>query len=110
MARFFILWRENPLNAVVSPADPSEALKLQEKIYAGIDDLIKKGLIEEIGVFPDGTTGYAIAKGEATDVFRGVNMFQRYLVYEVCQEIIPYEKSKEVTRKLLKDLIAAAKK
>jgi len=110
VARYFILWRENPLNAVVTPTDPSEALKLQEKLYAGIDALIKKGLIEEIGVFPDGTTGYVIGKGEATEVFYGLNLFQRYLVYEVCQEIIPYEKSKEVMRKLLKDLIAATKK
>ena len=104
MARYLILWQQNPV--APSPADLSEALKLNEKIFAGVDDLLKKGEIEEIGFFQDATSGYAILKGEATDVFRNVNMFLPYFLCEV-NEIIPYKTGKEITMAQLKAQIAA---
>jgi hypothetical protein len=78
-------------------------------MWAGIDALMKKGEIEEYGAFPDGTSGYAIGKGETADLYRDVLMFQPYILVEV-HEIIPYEKDKEIVRALLKAQIAAAKK
>ena len=107
MARFLVLWRTNPV--APWPTDPSEALELNEKMFAAIDDLIKKGEVKEFGYFPDGTSGYAIGEGEATDAFRNVSMFQPYILGEV-HGIIPYEKGKEITIALLKARIAAAKK
>jgi len=98
------LWRMNP--AAAWPTDPSEALKLNEKMFAAIDEAIKKGGVEEFGFFPDGASGYGIGKGEAADAFRSVSMFVPYILCEV-HEIIPYEKGKEITIALLK---AAAKK
>ena len=107
MARYLCMWRMNP--AAPTPTDPSEGLKLNEMLFAAMDDLIKRGEIEEFGWFPDGTSGYVIGKGEATDMFRSASMFLPYIIGEV-HEIIPYEKGKEITIAVLKAQIAAAKK
>jgi len=102
-----VLWRVNPIAPF--PTDPSKALELDEKVWAAIDGLIKKGEVEEFGVFPDGYSGYAIGKGETVDVYRDVTMFHPYFLAEV-HEIIPLEKQKEIVRALLKAQIAAAQK
>ena len=107
MARFLTLWRRNPV--APWPTDPIEYSKLQEKAWAGIDDLIKKGIVKEFGFFLNGTSGYAIGEGESADTFRNVSMFTPYWESEV-HEIIPFEKGKEILRGLLKAQIAAAKK
>ena len=107
MARFLVLWRVNPIAPF--PTDPSKTLELDEKIWAALDGLMKKGEVEEFGVFVDGYSGYAIGKGETVDVYRDVTMFHPYFLAEV-HEIIPLEKQKEIIRALLKAQIAAAKK
>jgi len=107
MARFLVLWRVNPIAPF--PTDPSKALELDEKVWAAIDGLMKKGEVEEFGVFPDGYSGYAIGKGETADVYKDVTMFHPYFLSEV-HEIIPLEKQKEIIRALLKAQIAAAQK
>jgi len=107
VARFLVLWRGNP--AAAWPADPSESLELMEKTFAAIDEGIRSGEVEEFGFFPDGWSGYTISKGEATDVFRSVSMFQPYILCEV-HEIIPYEKGKEISMALGKAMVEAAKK
>jgi hypothetical protein len=107
VARWIGLWRVNL--AVPWPMDPAQALELNEKMWAVMDGLIKKGEFEEFGFFPDGYTGYAIGKGEAMDVYRNSNMFLPFVCCEV-HEIIPYEKGKEIMRAMLKGQIAATKK
>jgi len=107
VARFLALWRINPVAPF--PTDPSKALELDEKMWAWMDGLMKKGEVEEFGAFPDGYSGYAIGKGETVDVYRNVSTFHPYFLAEV-HEIIPYEKIKEISRALLKAQIAAAKK
>ncbi len=106
MARFLVLWQPNW--AVTWPADPSEGLKLTEMMFATIDNLMKKGEIEEFGFFPDGRAGYLIIKGEASDIYRRVSLFQPYILCEA-HEIIPYEKGKEITIELSKAQIEASK-
>lgn len=101
------LWRMNPV--APWPTDPVEYSKFAEKMWAGIDDLIKKGEIEEIGAFQDGISGYAIYKGEATDMFRIQHMFLPYILKER-HEIIPWEKAKEIMRAVHKARAEAAKK
>jgi hypothetical protein len=107
MARFLILWRLNPV--APWPTDPSKYLELEEKIWAGMDGLMRKGEMEEFGAFPDGHSGYVIGKGETVDAYRNVSMFQPFILCEV-HEIISYEKHKEVIRAILKGQIAAMKK
>jgi len=107
VARYLILWRMNPVAS--TPTDPSEGLKLNEMMFAAIDDLITRGEVEEFGFFPDGLSGYAIGKGEAIDAFRNVSMFLPYVHSEV-HEIIPYEKGKETSIALMKAMIELAKK
>jgi hypothetical protein len=107
VARFLVLWRVNPV--AQWPTDPSKYLELEEKMWAAIDGLMKKGEVEEFGVFPDAYSGYAIGKGEAADVYRDVSMFHPYFLAEV-HEIIPLEKEKEITRAILGAQIAAMQK
>jgi len=108
MARFLVLWSENP--NIRFPEDPAKSSELAELMFAAIDGFLQSGLLEDFGYFPDGTTGYAICKGEAEDIFSGINLFQPYILCEVCQEIIPYKKGKEIMRALLKQLAAASQK
>jgi len=107
VARYLTLWRGNPV--APWPKDPVEYSKLLEKMWASIDDAFKKGTLKEFGFFLDGTSGYTISEGEATDVFRSANMFQPYILFEV-HEIIPYEKGKEITIELMKAMVEAVPK
>ena len=113
MARHLILWRQNRAAIQLMPTDPSESLKMNERMFAAIDDFIKKGDIEEFGFFPEtnagGASGYAIRKGEATDIARGVWSFLPFIIMEV-HEIIPWEKGKEITFERFKAMVEAAKK
>ena len=106
MARFLAIWKQNQMAPY--PTDPTEAAKLNQMMFAGIDELKKNGEILDFGMFPDGTTGFAISKGEAADVFRRVNMFQPYFLFEV-HEIVPYEQAKEITKEIYKMRIEQAK-
>jgi len=107
MARYLVLWRQNP--AAPTPTDPSENLKLNEMMFAGVENLMESGEIEEFGFFADGRSGYAIGKGEAIDNFRNVSMFLPYIHCEV-HEIIPYKKGKETTIAVTKAMIELTKK
>ena len=95
MARFLILWRRNPV--APWPMDPAEYLRMQEKVWAGLDTLMKAGLIKEFGYFADGRSGYSIGEGEITDAFRSVSAFLPFYEADV-HEIISYEKGKETIR------------
>jgi hypothetical protein len=90
------------------PTDPSEASKLNEMMFAGLDELMKKGEMVDFGMFVDGTAGFGISTGEAADVFRRVNMFQPYFLAEV-HEIVPYEQGKEILRGIMKARIEQPK-
>jgi len=107
MPRGLILWRRNPV--APWPTDPAEFLKLLERSWAGIDGLIKKGVIKEFGYFLDGKSGYIIGEAESTEIFRDVSMFLPFQESEV-HEIIAYEKGKEIWREIAKAWIEAAKK
>ena len=107
MTKYHVLWRLNP--AAPWPMDPIKALEMNEKMWMAMDDSMKKGLITEYGVFPDGTSGYLIGEGDATNILRGASIFVPFIMSEA-QEIIPYEKQKEVLRGVLKAQIAAMKK
>jgi hypothetical protein len=65
-----------------------------------IDDLMKKGLVKDYGVFPDGGSGFIIGEGEIINIYSAVNMFIPYVSCEV-HEIISYEKQKEIQRALM---------
>jgi len=107
VAKFLVLWRSNLM--APWPQDPREYLELTEKIWGGVDSLIKKGLVKEVGTFLDGMTGYAIVEGGAAEVYNAIGMFIPYMLSEV-HEIMPYEKGKEIDRARLKALVEAARK
>jgi hypothetical protein len=104
LARYLELWRMNPV--APWPTDPAEFIKLAEKLWMGIDNLIKKGTIKEFGFFMDGNSGYVIIEGDSVDVLQKVSMFNPYIKCEV-HEIIPYEKAKGTLRALWKTMAEA---
>ena len=106
MSKYLTLWTQNPMASW--PTDPAEALQLNEVLWATVDDLMKKGEITEFGWFMDGKSGYAISEGDAVTTFTNVSMFGTYFDMTV-EEIIPYEVGKQVTRALLKELMASTK-
>ena len=101
MGKFLILWQQN-LQAW--PTDPKESLELSEKVWAGMDNLRKMGQVKDSGTFLDGLSGYVIGEGESADLFKSVNMFSPLFTCEV-QEIIPFEKSIETWREVMKSRI-----
>ena len=107
MARYLVLWHMNPV--APTPTDPSENLKLNEMMFAGIENLMESGEVEESGFFVDGRSGYVIGKGETIDSFRNVSMFLPYIHCEV-HEIIPYKEGKETSIAVMKTMIELAKK
>ena len=106
MGKYLTLWTMNPNTPW--PTDPAAALKLNEALWAGMDDLIKKGEITEMGWFLDGKSGYAIAEGDAVATFKNITMFSTHFNMTV-EEILPYEVGKQVHRARLKALMAAMK-
>ena len=106
MARFLILWHRNPV--APWPRDLKETTKLLETMWAGIDNLMKKGEIKEFGWFLDGKSGYAIGEGESTTVIRNVSMFMPFEEFKV-QEIVPWEKGKAAIREAWKILAETTK-
>jgi hypothetical protein len=107
VARFHLSWRLNTASWPVG--DPQKTLELNETLWAVMDDLMKKGLVKDYGIFPDGESGFLIGEGEAADVYMSVNMFIPYVSCEV-QEIIPFEKQKELIRALCKMATASMKR
>ena len=105
MARFHVSWR---INTASWPKEPQASHELNETFWAVIDDLMKKGLVKEYGIFPDGESVFIIGEGDTTNIYGAVNMFIPYVSSEV-HEIIPYEKQKEIVRALMA-AIAAMKK
>jgi len=107
MARFLLSLRVNmaywPLH------DTQKILEQNEKMWAFLEDLMKKGLVKDFGIFSDGETGFLICEGAATDVYMVANTFLPYTSSEV-HEIIPYEKQKEIFRAVCKAAIADRKK
>jgi len=103
MGKYLTIWTLNP--STPWPQDPGEALKLNEMLWAAMDDLMKKGEIIDFGWFLDGKSGYAIGEGDSVTTFTNVNMFGTYFNMTV-EEIIPYEVGKQVNRARLKALMA----
>ena len=77
-------------------------------MWAGIDNLLKKGEIKEFGWFLDGKSGYAIGEGESATVIKDVSMFTPFEEFEV-QEIVPWEKGKNAVREAWKILAETMK-
>ena len=107
MVKYLTFWRVN--TAAIGTLEPSKSVEINQMMFAAMDALIKKGEIKEFGFFPDATSGYLIGEGEATDIFKAANMFLPFILSETNQ-VIPYEKGKEILLALLKAQVAPAKK
>ncbi|MGB8311975.1 MAG: hypothetical protein WCE81_08950 [Halobacteriota archaeon] len=106
MAKYLTLWHLNPMAV---PLDPAEHVKLNEMLYAMMDNMLKTGEITEFGFFLEGCSGYTMSEGESADTFRKVTGFFPVITVE-SREIIPYETGKEILRGVWNALAEAAKK
>jgi hypothetical protein len=106
MGKYLALWSQKP--TAPWPTDPAEALKINEMLWAAVDELLKKGEITEFGWFMDTISGYAIGESNAVTLFTNVSMFSDFFDMTL-EEIIPYEVGKQVHRARLKALMAAKK-
>jgi hypothetical protein len=104
MAKIMTLWRYN-LNAPW-PIDPAEGEKLNEMMFAAIDDWLKTGEMLEFGFFPDGMGGYAIS-GDSKDVLKQSMSIGPFILVEP-HEIVPYETGREIMKGLFKAQAEAA--
>ena len=107
MARFLVLWHTSPV--APWPMNPDEYLKLEERMWAGMDNLMRQGMVKEFGYFADGRSGYSIGEGQTADVYRTVHMFMPWVEFDV-HEIIPYEDGKKIVRDVCALLKAAAQR
>ena len=96
MAKYHISWK---INLAAYPPDRQARMKLNETLWKVMDDQMKKGLVKDYGVYPDGQSGFLIGGGEILDVYRAVSMFIPYVTCEV-DEVIPFEKQKEILREI----------
>jgi hypothetical protein len=90
------------------PQDPSEYLSFMEKLWAGVEGLMKKGLIKDSGFGLDSTSGYVIAEGDAAGIYNAIAMFTPFILCDV-HEVVSYEEGRELDRARLKAQIEAAK-
>jgi len=108
MAKYLNLWRLNPM--APWPTDPAEAAKLNEMLFAQMDNYIKAGVVKEFGYFLDGTSGYLIGEGESIVAFRAAQEFSPFIENVDVQEIVPYETGKETIRGVMKARAEAMKR
>jgi len=106
MAKYLTLWHLNPMAV---PLDPAEHVKLNEMLYAMMDNMLKTGEITEFGFFLEGGAGYTMSEGESADIFRNLTRFYPTVMVEP-REIIPYETGKEILRGVFNELAEAVKK
>jgi hypothetical protein len=107
MAKYLVLWHLNLM--APWPTDPAEGAKLNEMLYAAMDDFIKMGRVKEFGWFLDGKSGYTMIEGESIGPFTEAVSFFPFILKEV-HEILPYETGKETLRGVMKARAEAAKK
>ena len=83
------------------PIDPAEGLKLNEMLWAGIDQGLKSGRLLEVGWFANAVSGYAISTADAKGLFAGAFANFPWSESEV-HEVLDYETGKELARQVLK--------
>lgn len=99
MAKYLNLWRMNPM-APLLPTDPAEVVKLDEMLFAAVDNWLKTSEVKEFGFFLDGTSGYVITEGDAKDIFTRTFSHYPFIESEV-QEIVPHETGIEIMRGII---------
>jgi L-rhamnose mutarotase len=108
MGKYLTIWRNN---LDEWPSDPTEAAKLAEMMWATMDEMIKSGNVQETGFFLDGNSGYTIAEGkDSAEGLRAAAMFSPFVEWVDYEEIVPFEKGKEVFRAVWKAKAEAMKR
>jgi hypothetical protein len=80
MAKYLNLWEVVP---GTMPTDPKERGALLGKMGEMTKKMMDDGLVLDWGVFPGGSAGYAISKGEPMDGLKASMLFAPYYRFEI---------------------------
>jgi hypothetical protein len=80
MAKYLNLWEVVP---GTMPTDPAERGALLGKMGEMTKKMMDDGLVLDWGVFPGGSSGYAIAAGEPADGLKASMAFAPYYKFEI---------------------------
>lgn len=83
------------LNSAIFPTDPKVALKVMEVNFGAMGELLKTGIVTDIGTFKPGE-GYMIV--EFPSLEEAYTLAERWYPHMSAdvREIIPWEKTKEI--------------
>ncbi len=92
MTRYFISFK---LNSAIFPADPKVALEVAEANFAASDEMLKTGILKDIGTFNPGE-GYMIVEFPSLEeAYKFAEAWYPHMSTDV-REIISWEKTKEI--------------
>ncbi len=92
MSRYFISFK---LNSAIFPADPKVALKVAEANFAVSDEMLKAGIVTDIGTFNPGE-GYMIVEFPSLEeAYKLVERMYPHMISDI-REIISWEKTEEI--------------
>ncbi len=96
MAKYFMTWETDE---TLWPSDPKKQGELAMKLGGMIKQDMQKGNIIDWGIFVGGDKGYAIAQGDAVDLYKNLQRFHPYvdfMVHEVISmiEVLGVQKSR----------------
>jgi hypothetical protein len=81
------------------PTDPTENIKLTEVMWEAMEAKINSGEIREFGFFSDSVSGYVItAEHDVLKNFQTSAMLYPFIEIVKSEEIVPFERAKEVMR------------
>jgi hypothetical protein len=80
MAKYLNLWEVVP---GTMPTDPKERGAVLGKMGEMTKKMMDDGLVLDWGVFPGGSSGYAISAGEPADGLKAAMVFAPYYKFEI---------------------------
>ena len=93
MPKYLYLWR---LNFSQVRLDSVEMGKLQERLFAVIEENLKKGGLKDWGMYLDGVHGFAIRECEGTELMTGIMSFAPYIEVLAVHEVLILDKARKI--------------
>ena len=99
MSRFLISFK---LNSALWPVDPKLALKAAETNFAASDEMIKAGVIKDMGSFNPGDGFMIVELPSLEEAYKLSHRFYPHMTVEI-REIVSWEKTKEIALSVLRE-------
>ena len=93
MPKYLYLWR---LNFSQVRLDSVEMSKRQERLFAIIEENLKKGGLKDWGMYLDGVHGFAVRECEGTDLMTGILSFAPYIEVLAVHEVLTLDSVRKI--------------